>query len=179
MVSPMQKKAAVEIVVCTELCKRQRACRTLSLSRSTAYYRRLASPQKLAQEGLVEEVSRQWPCLSYEKVAAIVCDEHGEVINRKWVARIRRQRGLMASGGHGGNVRILLIIGEYTRECLLLKAARSFPERRVIDALQEVMVCSERKTQYVRSDNGPEPSELPLRPTACAPVRAGNVPMND
>jgi hypothetical protein len=68
----MQKKAAVEMVVWMGLCKRQRACRTLGLSRSTAYYRRLASPQKLAQEGLVEEVSRQWPCLGYEKVAAIV-----------------------------------------------------------------------------------------------------------
>jgi hypothetical protein len=97
MVSPVQKKAAVEMVVCMGLCKRHRACRTLGLSRSTAYYRRLASPQELAQEGLVEEVSRQWPCLGYEKVAAIVRYEHGEVINRKRVARIRRQRGLMAS----------------------------------------------------------------------------------
>jgi hypothetical protein len=72
----MQKKAAVEMVVCMGLCKRQRACRTLGLSRSTAYYRPLASPRKLAQEGLVEEVSRRWPCLGYEKVAAIVRHEH-------------------------------------------------------------------------------------------------------
>jgi len=41
-------------------------------------------------------------------------------------------------------------------ECLLLKATRSFPARWVIDALEEVMVCSGRKPQYVRSDNGPE-----------------------
>ena len=297
MVSPMQKKAAVEMVVCMGLCKRHRACRTLGLSRSTAYYRQEPSPQSLAQEGLVEAVSRQWPCLGYEKVAAIVRHEHGEVVNRKRVARIRRQRGLMASRGHGGKrrrlqpglalrrsasrpdevwsydfiqdstadggtVRILSIIDEYTRECLMLKAARSFPARRVIDALEEVMVCSGRKPQYVRSDNGPEfvaksvqgwllqaqvgpryiepgapwenayvesfhaqvrlelldrelffnlrevsaatsnyayeynfkrphgslgkrppaiaaQRELPLRPTACAPVRAGNVPMNN
>lgn len=176
----MQKKAAVEMVVCMGLCKRHRACRTLGLSRSTAYYRQSSSPQKLAQEGLVEAVSRQWPCLGYEKVAAIVRYEHGEVVNHKRVARIRRQRGLMASRGHGGKrrrlrpglalrrsasrpdevwsydfiqdrtadggtVRILSIIDEYTRECLLLKAARSFPARRVIDALEEVMVCSGRK----------------------------------
>jgi transposase InsO family protein len=56
----------------------------------------------------------------------------------------------------GGTVRILSIIDEYTRECLLLKAARSFPARRVIDALEEIMVCSGRKPQYIRSDNGPE-----------------------
>jgi putative transposase len=293
----MQKKAAVELVVRMGLCKRHRACRTLRLNRSTAYYRRLASPQKLAQEGLVEEVSRHWPCLGYEKVTAIVRREHGEVINRKRVARIRRQRGLMASRGHGGKrrrlrpglalrqsasrpdevwsydfiqdstadggaVRILSIIDEYTRECLLLKAASSYPARRVIDSLEEVMVCSGRKPQYLRSDNGPEfvaksvrrwleqaqvgaryiepgapwenghvesfhaqvrlelldrelffnvrevnaatgiyayeynfqrphgslgqqppalaaKRELPLRPTACAPVRAGHLPMNN
>ena len=53
-------------------------------------------------------------------------------------------------------MRILSILDEYTRECLLLKAARSFPARRVFDALEEVMVCSGRKPQYLRSDNGPE-----------------------
>jgi transposase InsO family protein len=292
----MQKKAAVEMVVGMGLCKRHRACRVMGLSRSTAYYRREPRPEKLAQEGLVEEVSRSWPCLGYEKVARIVRDEHGQVVNAKRVARIRRQRGLLASRGRGGkrrrvrpglalrhsaegpdmvwsydfiqdstaeggSVRILSIIDEYTRECLLLRAARSFPARRVIDALEEVMVCTGRKPQYLRSDNGPEfvaksvqkwleevqigpryiepgspwenahvesfhaqvrlelldrelfldlrevnaaisdyayqynfkrphgsldnrpPSvaaqrELPLRPTACAPVRAGLVPMN-
>jgi len=191
MVSPVQKRAAVEMVVCMGLSNRRRACRTLGLSRSTAYYRRDLRPGKLAQEGLVEEVSRQWPCLGYEKVTAIVRREHGEVINRKRVARIRRQRGLLAARGQGGKrrrvvpgvalrrsashadevwsydfihdstadggvVRILSILDEYTRECLLLKAARSFPARRVIDALEEVMVCTGRKPQYLRSDNGPE-----------------------
>lgn len=191
MVSPVQKRAAVEMVVCMGLSKRHRACRTLGLSRSTAYYQRPPRPQKLAQEGLVEEVSRQWPCLGYEKVTAIVRREHGEEINRKRVARIRRQRGLLASRGSGGKrrrvvpgmalrrsashadevwsydfiqdstadggaVRILSILDEYTRECLLLKPARSFPARRVIDALEEVMICTGRKPQYLRSDNGPE-----------------------
>ena len=105
MVSPVQKRAAVEMVVCMGLSKRHRACRTLGLSRSTAHYRRPSQPQKLAQEGLVEEVSRQWPCLGYEKVTAIVRREHGEVINRKRVARIPRQRGLLASRGQGGKRR--------------------------------------------------------------------------
>lgn len=54
-----------------------------------------------------------------------------------------------------GAVRILSILDEYTREFLLLKAARSFPARRVIDALEEVMVCSGRKPQYFRSDIEP------------------------
>ena len=49
MVSPVQKKAAVEMVVCMGLCKRHRACRALGLSRSTAYYQQESSPQRLAQ----------------------------------------------------------------------------------------------------------------------------------
>lgn len=121
MVSPMQKKAAVEMVVCMGLCKRHRACRTLGLSRSTAYYRQAVLPQKLAQEGLVEAVSRQWPCLGYEKVAAIVRYEHGEAVNRKRVARIRRLRGLMASRGHGGKRRRL-------RPGLALRRSASRPD---------------------------------------------------
>lgn len=190
MVSPMQKKAAIELVVGMGLCKRSRACRALNLNRSTVYYRRQISAEKLAQEGLVEEVSREWPCLGYEKVTTILHNEHGVRVNRKRVSRIRRQRGLMASRGggkrrritpgealrrrasradevwsydfiqdatvDGGAARILSIIDEYTRECLFLRCGRSFPARRVIDALEEVMVCTGRKPAYVRSDNGPE-----------------------
>jgi hypothetical protein len=63
-------------------------------------------------------------------------------------------------------VRILSILDEYTRECLLLKAARRFPARRVIDALEEVMVCSGPKPQFLLSVNGPEfvASRSGLRP---------------
>jgi len=71
--------------------------------------------------GLLEAVSRQWPCLGYEKVAAIVSYEHGEVVNHKRVARIRRQRGLMASRGHGGKRRRL-------RPGLALRRSASRPD---------------------------------------------------
>jgi len=83
MVGPMQRKAAVAMIVGMELCKRLRACRALGLSRSTLYYRGGISARKLAQEGLVEEVSQQWPWLGYEKVTSILRREHGERINSK------------------------------------------------------------------------------------------------
>jgi len=190
MVSPMQKKTAVEMVVSMGLCKLGRACRALGVNRSTLYYERAESAQKCAEEGMVEEVSREWPCMGYEKVTSILRREHGLKINRKRVGRIRRQRGLLASRrgqkrrriragealrrrasradevwsydfiqdatADGGAVRILSIIDEYTRECVFLRGARSFPARRVIDGLEEVMVCTGRKPEYVRSDNGPE-----------------------
>lgn len=56
----------------------------------------------------------------------------------------------------GSRLRILSVIDEYTRECLLLRAAPSYPARRVLDSLEEILVCSGRKPAYLRSDNGPE-----------------------
>ena len=53
-------------------------------------------------------------------------------------------------------MRILSVVDRYTRECLQLRCARSFPTRRVIDALEETIICSGRKPLYLRSDNGPE-----------------------
>ena len=111
-------------------------------------------------------------------------------INPKRVARVRRERGLMASrkGGkrrrlapreevrrsasranevwsydfisdataEGRNVRILSVIDEYTRECLVLRGERSFPARKVIEVLEEAMGCLGRSPENLRSDNGPE-----------------------
>lgn len=56
----------------------------------------------------------------------------------------------------GSRLRILSVIDEYTRECLMLRAAPSYPARRVLDSLEEILVCSGRKPEHLRSDNGPE-----------------------
>lgn len=56
----------------------------------------------------------------------------------------------------GLSLRILSIIDEYSRECVLLRAARSFPAVRVIDCLEELLVCTGRKPSFIRSDNGSE-----------------------
>lgn len=56
----------------------------------------------------------------------------------------------------GVSLRILSIIDEYSRECVLLRAARSFPAVRVIDCLEELLVCTGRKPSFIRSDNGSE-----------------------
>jgi transposase InsO family protein len=140
--------------------------------------------------GLVEEVSREWPCLGYKKVTSILRDEHGQKINPKRVARVRRERGLMASRkgikkrrvqpqqeprrsasranevwsydfisdatAEGRRVRILSVIDEYTRECVALRGGRSFPARKVIEVLEEVIECTGRSPENLRSDNGPE-----------------------
>lgn len=56
----------------------------------------------------------------------------------------------------GSRLRILSVIDEYTRECLLLRAAPSYPARLVLDSLEEILICSGRKPEHLRSDNGPE-----------------------
>ena len=56
----------------------------------------------------------------------------------------------------GRTVRILSVIDEYSRECVMLRAAGSFPSRRVIDCLEELLVTTGRKPEWLRSDNGPE-----------------------
>lgn len=191
MVSPIQKQLAVEAVLGMGLTQsRARICRLVELNRSSAYYREAINVQKLAQEGLVEEVSRKHPCWGYRKITAVLRQTHSQCINAKRVARLRRRSGLLAARratkrrrlsrdsavrrsatrpdevwsydfiqdatASGGQVRILSIIDEYTRECLYLRGLRSFPARCVIDALEEVMMCLGRKPEHIRSDNGPE-----------------------
>ena len=55
----------------------------------------------------------------------------------------------------GGKLRILVIIDEYTRECLAVRIAPSIPARAVVDVL-EWLFLSRGVPRYLRSDNGPE-----------------------
>jgi transposase InsO family protein len=52
-------------------------------------------------------------------------------------------------------VRILNLIDEYTRECLMVRAERRGSSARVIGALADVMVVK-GVPEHLRSDNGPE-----------------------
>ena len=55
----------------------------------------------------------------------------------------------------GGKLRILIIIDEYTQECLAVRIAPSIPARTVVDAL-EWLFLSRGVPKHLRSDNGPE-----------------------
>jgi putative transposase len=189
-VSPVQKRIVIETLVSTGSCGVARACRLFGLARSAVYRRAMPDATKMAQEGLIVETSRAHPSLGYRKVTAILRDGHGETINEKRVARLRRRDGLLASRkqtkrrrikprvtcrrvakrrdevwsydfiqdslADGTTVRILSVIDEYSRECVMLRSARSFPSRRVIDCLEELLVTTGRKPEWLRSDNGPE-----------------------
>ncbi len=56
---------------------------------------------------------------------------------------------------NGRQFRLLVVVDEYTRECLALEAARSFTSQDVVGVLQYLFAV--RGTpQHIRSDNGPE-----------------------
>ena len=55
----------------------------------------------------------------------------------------------------GRAARILVIIDEYTRECLSLTAARGFRSQEVLDQLYDLFI-SRGIPEYIRSDNGSE-----------------------
>jgi transposase InsO family protein len=55
----------------------------------------------------------------------------------------------------GRAVRILVIIDEYTRECLSLTASRSIRSQDVLDQLYNLFI-SRGTPDHIRSDNGPE-----------------------
>jgi putative transposase len=55
----------------------------------------------------------------------------------------------------GRPVRALVIIDEYTRECLSLYVSRRISSQDVLDQLYELFI-SRGTPEYIRSDNGPE-----------------------
>ena len=56
---------------------------------------------------------------------------------------------------HGGKLRILVILDEYTRECLAIRVAPSIPASVVVEVL-EWLFLTRGVPKYLRSDNGPE-----------------------
>ena len=55
----------------------------------------------------------------------------------------------------GRKIRLLVVIDEFTRECLAIEVARSFTAMQVIDVLQYLFAVR-GSPKHIRSDNGPE-----------------------
>ena len=126
-------------------------------------YRRIAA--LLVQEGWrvnVKRVHRLWK-------------EEGLQIRRR--ARKRRRLGTSANACHrrrprykdhvwgydfvterterGGQMKLLSVVDEFTRECLMIEVRRHFRGSDVVAALDELFAIRGRP-RYIRSDNGPE-----------------------
>ena len=94
MVSPTQKKQAVEYVVDQGLCSVRRACGYLGLHRSTYRYRlKQPLPQQVQLHQRIVALSWQYPRYGYRRIRALLARE-GWSVSRKQVQRIRRKEGL-------------------------------------------------------------------------------------
>jgi transposase InsO family protein len=58
--------------------------------------------------------------------------------------------------------RLLNVLDEYTRECMIIYVAKSITADRVIEVLWEVMKTTGRKPEFLRSDNGAEFTAQPV-----------------
>lgn len=56
---------------------------------------------------------------------------------------------------NGQRVRILAVMDEFTRQCLMLYASTSIPSAKVVDILDWLLMCH-GMPEHIRSDNGPE-----------------------
>ncbi len=94
MVSPLQKRRAVQGVVKAGLCSERRACRYLGIHRSSHRHApKQPSDLLLRLHGQIEKFSHQYPRLGYRKLVRLLRRE-GWQVGRKLVQRIRREHGL-------------------------------------------------------------------------------------
>jgi putative transposase len=93
VVSPAQKKQAVEHVIGQGLCSVRRACHYLGLHRSTYRYRpRQLLPQQIQLYQRIVALSWHYPRYGYRRIRALLAQE-GSLVSRKQVQRIRRKEG--------------------------------------------------------------------------------------
>jgi transposase InsO family protein len=101
------------------------------------------------QEGL--KVRKKQPKRLYDGTSANSCDKkRPEYYNHVWSYDFVSERL-----DNGRRVRLLVVIDEYTRECLAMDVARSFKGEDVVELLRYLFAVRGYPA-YIRSDNGPE-----------------------
>jgi putative transposase len=98
MVSPSQRRHAVQGVVAAGICSSRQACRRLGLARSSFACRRKPPGERSVQtEEAIVELSRKHPRYGYRGVHAMVL-RRGPSCARSTVQRVRRREGLRVLG---------------------------------------------------------------------------------
>ena len=189
MVSPEQKRRAVDHVLSVGMCSLRRACRYLGLCRSSYFYQSRKRSQ--GERNLVSQIialSLQKPTYGYRFITAVLKNA-GCLVNHKKVQAVRRKEGLAAKANSrklvrrgvstgerkcarfpgdvwccdfifdttedGRTLKILSVVDELSRFCLVLLCARRINSSGVIDALEGA--CQRYgRPGHIRSDNGSE-----------------------
>ncbi len=168
----------------------RRACRAMSLPRSTQRYKRKAPDDELRLVAEVTRLAMNYGRYGYRRVTALLKWD-GWRVNHKRVERIWRQEGLKVPKrqpkrrrlwlndgscirlrpqrkdhvwsydfvhgrtSDGRALRFLVIIDEYSRECLSIDVSRKLNSEDVLCRLAELFIIR-GLPDYIRSDNGPE-----------------------
>lgn len=93
MVSPRDRRRAVEYLMTGRGLSQRHACHLVSLQRSSARYQRRLRRDESKTIALVRSYAEEQPMYGYRIIAALLKQE-GHLINRKRVYRIWRQEGL-------------------------------------------------------------------------------------
>ena len=97
MVSASAKKRLVISTVEAGLCSARRACRYLSLSRSSWHYRERGGAGKKKLIERITTLSRKYPRYGYRRIRALLMRE-GWKVGRKLVQQVRRLEGIGVKG---------------------------------------------------------------------------------
>ena len=93
MVSPSQKRRAIQHAVEQGVGTTAQGCRALGLGRSTYYHHPTADPERRQVEQQIVELSQKHPRYGYRRIT-VMARREGPPINAKRVQRIRRVVGL-------------------------------------------------------------------------------------
>lgn len=93
MVSPRDRRRAVEYLMTGRGLSQRHACHLVSLQRSSARYQRRLRRDESKTVALVRSYAEEQPMYGYRIIAALL-KQDGHLINRKRVYRIWRQEGL-------------------------------------------------------------------------------------
>jgi putative transposase len=158
-------------------------CELMAVPRSSGRYRSRRD-DSLVEERL-RELAREHPRFGYRRLHLYLHKEMGvnhkkvqrvyrelgltvKRTRRKRLCRVLQQRPVLTAPNQewaldfasdvtasGQRFRVLGVIDSFTRQCLALEVATSFPSRRVTRVLERA-IAALGKPQSIRSDNGPE-----------------------
>jgi putative transposase len=158
-------------------------CELMAVPRSSGRYRSRRN-DSLVQERL-RELAREHPRFGYRRLHLFLHKEMGvnhkkvqrvyrelgltvKRTRRKHPRRMLQPRPVLTAPNQewaldfasdvtaaGQRIRVLGVIDSFTRQCLALEVATSFPSRRVTRVLERA-IAAYGKPQSIRSDNGPE-----------------------
>ena len=143
----------------------RRACRLVGLSKASWYYRALESAKNAELRVRLRELAKQRPAFGSPRLTVLVHREYGgfnqKRVERRYAEeglqlprRAKRQRGSVDFAhdilADGRRTRVLVVVDDFTRECLALEMDTSISGQRVsriVDAvrrlgkLPQVLVC--------------------------------------